>query len=125
MFKLIHRNSRGRHYLWGFHYILLQNAIMHTRDMGESMHKHNTFTKHSIPQRDKDQKSPQRDWKGKPKMDDDTMMDLMRKKLCFSYRDSWVPCHRCMGKGQVHYIEVDSDNEEEEEEIISVVGSDS
>jgi hypothetical protein len=28
---------------------------------------------------------------------------------------SWVPGHRCMGKGQIHYIEVTSDSEEEEE----------
>jgi hypothetical protein len=43
----------------------------------------------------------------------------MRKKLCFSYRDPWVPGHRCMDKGDIHYIEVavDSvDSEEEEEE---------
>jgi hypothetical protein len=41
----------------------------------------------------------------------------MRKKLCFTCKDSWVPCHRCMGKGEIHYIEVaansvDSDEEE-------------
>ena len=43
----------------------------------------------------------------------------MRKKLCFNCRDPWVPGHRCMGKGEIHYIEVagDSvDNEEEEQD---------
>jgi hypothetical protein len=30
----------------------------------------------------------------------------MRKKLCFNCRDPWVPGHRCMGKGEIHYIEV-------------------
>jgi len=41
----------------------------------------------------------------------------MRKKLCFSGKDPWVPGHRCMGKGKIHYIEVatDSVNSEEEE----------
>jgi hypothetical protein len=39
----------------------------------------------------------------------------MRKKLCFNCRDLWVLGHRCIGKGQIHYIEVASDSEEEEE----------
>jgi hypothetical protein len=30
----------------------------------------------------------------------------MRKKLCFNCRDPWFPDHRCMGKGEIHYIEV-------------------
>ena len=79
------------------------------------LQKPKTFTKPFVPQRNKDQKNPQRDWKGKPKLDDDTRRELMRKKLCFSYRDPWVPGHRCMGKGQIHYIEVESGSEEEEE----------
>ena len=40
----------------------------------------------------------------------------MRKKLCFSCRDPWVPGHRCMGKGEIHYIEVATDNVDSEEE---------
>jgi hypothetical protein len=40
----------------------------------------------------------------------------MRKNLCFSYRDPWVPGHRCMRKGEIHYIEVVVDNVESEEE---------
>jgi hypothetical protein len=60
-------------------------------------------------------KNPQREWKGKEKLDDETRHELMRKKLCFTCRESWVPGHRCMGKGQIHYIEVTSDSEEEEE----------
>jgi hypothetical protein len=87
------------------------------RDMGDSTLKHKTFTKHFVPQRDKDQRNPQREWKGKPKLDDDMRRELMSKKLCFSCRDPWVPGHRCMGKGQIHYIEVESGNEEEEEDI--------
>jgi hypothetical protein len=40
----------------------------------------------------------------------------MRKKLCFNCRDPWVPGHRCMGKGEIHYIEVATDSVGREEE---------
>jgi hypothetical protein len=40
----------------------------------------------------------------------------MRKKLCFRYKDPWVPGHRCMGKGEIHYIEVATDIMDSEEE---------
>jgi hypothetical protein len=49
-------------------------------------------------------------------LDDDTIRELMRKKLCFSCRDPWVPSHRCMGKGEIHYIEVATYNMDSEEE---------
>jgi hypothetical protein len=49
-------------------------------------------------------------------LDDETRRDLMRKKLFFSCRDPWVPGHRCMGKGEIHYIEVEVDNVDSEEE---------
>jgi len=65
----------------------LQEAIVCTRDMGKSVMTPKTFNKLFVPQRDKDQNNPHRDWKGKPKLDDDTRQELMRKKLCFSYRD--------------------------------------
>jgi hypothetical protein len=103
----------------------LQEAIVRTRDMGDSALKPKTFTKPFVPQRDRDRKNPQREWKGKPKMDDDTKRELMRKKLCFSCRDPWVPGHRCMGKGQIHYIEVESSSEEEEEDIGAQADNDS
>jgi hypothetical protein len=47
----------------------------------------------------------------------------MRKKLCFNCRDPWVLGHRCLGKGQIHYIEVASYNEEEEINSTSDSGS--
>jgi hypothetical protein len=40
----------------------------------------------------------------------------MRKKLYFTCKDPWVPGHRCMGKGEIHYIEVATDNVDSEEE---------
>ena len=48
-------------------------------------------------------------------MDDYTRHEIMRKKLCFTCKDPWVPDHRCMGKGEIHYIEVATDNDEEEQ----------
>jgi hypothetical protein len=48
----------------------------------------------------------------------------MRKKLCFTYKDPWVPGHRCMGKGEIHYIEVvvesvDRENKEQDSRLTS------
>jgi hypothetical protein len=40
----------------------------------------------------------------------------MRKKILFSCRDPWVPGHKCMGKGEIHYIEVATDSVDSEEE---------
>jgi hypothetical protein len=40
----------------------------------------------------------------------------MRKNIFFNYRDPWVPCHGCMGKGEIHYIEVIVDSVDSEEE---------
>jgi hypothetical protein len=50
----------------------LQDAIQRTRDLADSMPKTKPFTKPFVPQRDKDQKNLLREWKGKPKLDDDT-----------------------------------------------------
>ena len=58
-------------------------------------------------------------------MDDDTRRELMRKKLCFSCRDPWVPGHKCIGKGEIHYIEVAAGSVEEDEEIGAHADSDS
>jgi hypothetical protein len=40
----------------------------------------------------------------------------MRKKLFFSCKDPWVLDHKCMGKGEIHYIEVAAYNVDREEE---------
>jgi hypothetical protein len=40
----------------------------------------------------------------------------MRKKLCFTCKDPWVPGHRCMGKEKTHYFEVAADSVDSEEE---------
>jgi hypothetical protein len=40
----------------------------------------------------------------------------MRKELFFNCRDPWIPGHRCMGKGEIHYIEVVADSVDSEGE---------
>ena len=37
---------------------------------------------------------------------------MRRKKLCFSYQESWVVGHKCV-KGKSHYIELFSKSDEE------------
>jgi hypothetical protein len=49
-------------------------------------------------------------------LDDEKRRELMRTKLCFSCRDPWVLRHRCMGKGEIHYIKVAADSVDSEEE---------
>jgi hypothetical protein len=94
----------------------LQDAILRTRDLADSVPKTKTFSKPFVPRRDQDRKPFQREWKGKEKLDEETRQELMRKKLYFSCRDPWVPGHRCMGKGEIHYIEVVADSVDSEEE---------
>lgn len=43
--------------------------------------------------------------------------ELRRRKLCFICRETWQPRHRCLGKGQIHYIEVVSDEEMQSDEV--------
>ena len=52
----------------------------------------------------------------KKKVDEETRSELRRKNLCFTCREPWVPGHRCLGKGQVHYIEVASESDLDEHE---------
>jgi hypothetical protein len=70
----------------------LQDAILHTRDLEDSVPKTKTFSKPFVPQKDRDRKPFQREWKGKEKLDDETRREIMRKKLFFNYRDPWVSC---------------------------------
>ena len=50
----------------------LQDVIICTRDMEDAVSKHKNFSKPFIPQRIKDQKPFQREWKGNDKLDDET-----------------------------------------------------
>jgi hypothetical protein len=94
----------------------LQDAILHTRDLADSALNTKSFSKPFVVHRDQDTKPFQREWKGKEKLDDETMRESMRKKIFFTYKGPWVPGHRCMGKGEIHYIEVATDSVDSEEE---------
>ena len=48
-------------------------------------------------------------------MDEATRRELRRKQLCFTCKEPWESGHRCMGKGKAHYIEVISDDDEEDD----------
>jgi hypothetical protein len=100
----------------------LKDAILRTRDLADSLPNIKTFSKSFVPKRDRDRRPFQREWKGKDKLDDETKRELMRKNLCFSCKDPWVLGHRCMGKGEIHYIEIETDSvdsEEEEQDSVS------
>jgi hypothetical protein len=59
------------------------------------------------------------DWDGKPKLYEETRKDLRRKKMCFSFQESWVLGYKCVEKDKTdkaHYIEVYSDNDSDDKE---------
>jgi hypothetical protein len=99
----------------------LQEAIWKTRDLGPAA-KPKFIPRPPLNSEGRDQRSPMnqggRDPKGfdrgRGRIDDNTKRELRRKKLCFTCKEPWNLSHKCMGRGQVHYIEVTSDNEEEE-----------
>jgi hypothetical protein len=100
----------------------LQDAIWRTRDLGPAA-RPKFIPRPPLNTGGRDQKPPMnqggRDLRGfdrgRGRMDDNTRRELRRKQLCFTCKEPWNPSHKCMGRGQVHYIEVTSDNEEEED----------
>jgi hypothetical protein len=52
--------------------------------------------------------------KGKGRMDEETRRELRRKLLCLTCKEPWEPGHKCMRKCKARYIEVISDDEDEE-----------
>ena len=92
----------------------LQDAISRARDIQGLVPKNRFPLKTNFPIRDKDRKPFQQEIPKKTWLDDDRRKDLRRKKLCFTYKEPWVPGHRCSGKAKAHYIEVYSDREGED-----------
>jgi hypothetical protein len=100
----------------------LQNAIWRMRDLGTSA-KSKFMPRPPLIAGGKDQRPPMnlggRDPRGFDigicRVDENTVRELRRKQLCFTCKEPWNPSHKCMGCGQVHYIEVTSNNEEEED----------
>jgi hypothetical protein len=48
-------------------------------------------------------------------MDETSRREYRRKHLCFTSKEPWDTTHKCMGRGKSHYIEVISDDDEEED----------
>jgi hypothetical protein len=100
----------------------LQDAIWRMRDLGPAARMKfiprpplNTEGRDQIPPMNQGGRDRRGFDRGHGRMDDNTRRELRRKKLCFTCKEPWNPSHKCMGRGQVHYIEVTSDNEEEED----------
>jgi hypothetical protein len=100
----------------------LQDAIWRTRDLGPAAKPKfipgpplNTGGREQRPPVNPGGRDPRGFDKGHGRIDDNTRRELRRKQLCFTCKEPWNPSHKCMGRGQVHYIEVTSDNEEEED----------
>jgi hypothetical protein len=99
----------------------LHDAIWKTRDLGSATKTR--FTPRPPNQGSRDQRPPMnqggRDPKGfdrgRGRMHELTRRELRRKQLCFTCKEPWDPTHKCMGKGKAHYIEVISDDEEDED----------
>jgi hypothetical protein len=84
--------------------------------MEDAVPKNKFPSKPFLPQKNKDKKPFQKEWSRKEiEWMRRLKEELRRKKLCFSCKEPWEPSHRCMGKGKVHYIEVLSDSDGEEE----------
>jgi len=90
----------------------LQEAIWRTRDLMGSATKTKFAPRPHINQGGRDQRGVDR---GKGRMDEATRRELRRKQLCFTCKEPWDPGKKCMVKGKDHYIEVISDDEEEED----------
>jgi hypothetical protein len=89
----------------------LQDAIWKTRYL-EGAFSRNKFTpRPPLSPRGRDQRVVD---KGKGKLDEATKRESRRKQLCYNCKDPWEPGHRCMGKGNIHYIEFLSNSEEED-----------
>jgi hypothetical protein len=99
----------------------LHDAIWKTKDLG-SVEKMRFTPINPLNQRGRDQRPPmnqggrdQRGFdRGKGRMDETTRRELRRKQFYFTCKEPWYPTHKCMGKGKSHYIEVISNDEEEE-----------
>jgi hypothetical protein len=100
----------------------LQDAIWRTRDLGPTARSKfiprpplNTGGRDQRPLKNQGGCDPRGFDNGRGRVDENTRREPRRKQLCFTCKEPWNPTHKCMGCGQVHYIEVTSDNEEEEE----------
>jgi hypothetical protein len=100
----------------------LQDTIWRTRDLGPAAKPKfvpspplNAGGRDQRPPMNQGGRDPRGFDRGRGKVDENTRRELRRKQLCFTCKEPRNPSHKCMGRGQVHYIEVTSENEEEED----------
>jgi hypothetical protein len=100
----------------------LHDAIWMTRDLGPTT-KYEFIPRPPLNTGRRDQRTPMNQGgrdsrgfdRGRGRMDESTRRELRRKRLCYTCKEHWDPSHKCVGRGKAHYIEVTSDNEEEED----------
>jgi hypothetical protein len=98
----------------------LHDAIWKTRDLGSTAKTRftprppNQGGREKRPPINQGGRDPRGFDRGRGRMDEPTRRELRRKQLCFTCKEPWDPTHKCMGKGKAHYIEVISDDEDED-----------
>jgi hypothetical protein len=100
----------------------LQDAIWRTRDLGPTAKSKfiarpplNTGRRDQRPPMNQGGRDPRGFDRGRGRMDENTRRELRRKQLCYTCKEPWDPSHKCMGRGKAQYIEVTSDNGEDED----------
>jgi hypothetical protein len=51
--------------------------------------------KSTFPQKIQESKPFEKEWVGKPRLDEETRREMRKKKLCFSFQEPWVLGHKC------------------------------
>jgi hypothetical protein len=97
-----------------FKHNTLQDAIWRTRNLEWEASKIKFIPRPLVSQKGKYLRIVD---KGKGKLDEATRRELRRKQLCYTCKEPWEPRHRCMWKGKIHYIEVISDREDEDDVV--------
>jgi hypothetical protein len=98
----------------------LHDVIWKTRDLGSATKMRltprnpNQGGREKIPPMNQGGRDPRGFDRGRGMMDKPIRRELRRKQLCFTCKEPWDPTHNCMGKGKSHYIEVISNDEEDE-----------
>ena len=98
--------------------ITLHDAIERARDLQDALPKAKETFQIKAPhfsKRKEGNVAPYKEISLKKPLDIDIKRELRKKKLCFTFQDSWAPGHIC-AVGKAHYIEVFSDIMEEDED---------
>ena len=83
--------------------------------MEDDTPKNTYMSKPCIPRKGKDKKSFQKRGSRNNKLDEENWKEFRRNKLFFSCKEPWKLGQQCVGKGKIHYIEVVSNSDEDEE----------